>query len=141
MAFELQNVTEKHSLNLFRLLEKRDKVANISHREMPSWEKHHVFVSDYCKGFASSPYKLWCAILINGVFVGAGYLTRENEIGIGLLKASTGKGYGKKALDKMIEMAGPGRYLANIAPDNKGSQAFFKREGFEIIRYTYEKTC
>ena len=32
------------------------------------------------------------------------------------------------------------RFLANVSPKNKKSMEFFKKNGFKLIQYTFEKS-
>jgi RimJ/RimL family protein N-acetyltransferase len=117
------------------MLEQRDPIANISHRRMPSFSEHRVFVE-------SIPYRDWFMIWSredDRPWVGQIYLSRQNEIGIHILKDHSGDGYGKLAVRKLIALRGPGRYLANVAPRNYMSQALFEHVlGFGLIQRTYE---
>jgi RimJ/RimL family protein N-acetyltransferase len=116
---------------LYDLLKNRDKLANISHREMPSYEEHVRFV-------LSKPYQIWYIIKFGNDKIGSVYLTHNNEIGISLTKDMQGKGIGKLALIILMKKNPRKRYLANINPKNKKSIKFFKSEGFKLIQHTYE---
>lgn len=127
---------------LWRLLEERPMEANISHREMPTWAEHAAFVDRY-------PYRCWYLIQAQGEFVGAIYLTRHLEIGIGILKEHQRHGYAKWAIRDMLRRwARPMKVrgvrsvrrqalLANIAPANKASQKLFEEMGFKHVSNTY----
>ena len=117
---------------LYRLLLERDHKVNISHRRMPSLAQHKKFV-------ASKPYKSWKLILAPGGPVGAIYLSRQNEIGLFILKASQKKGYAKAALALLMKKnRKERRFLANVNPQNKRSIDFFKNMKFKHIQNTYE---
>src|SRR5690349_19140925 len=94
---------------LYTLLQERDKTINISHQRMPTWDEHKKFI-------ASKPYQAWYLIQCGGLKVGSIYLTRSYEIGIHILRKHQKKGYAPEAIDKLINMYGPHRYLANINP-------------------------
>lgn len=128
---------------LWKLLEERPPEANISHREMPTWAEHCSFVERY-------PYRCWYLIKApTGDFVGAVYLSRHWEIGIGILREHQRKGYAKWALREMIWKWGrpkairgvPGvrrqALLANIAPGNEASKRLFEAVGFKFVQETY----
>ena len=120
---------------LYKLLQEREPVANISHREMPTMERHAAFVR-------SQPYQAWYIIAIEDVdweWVGAIYLTHTNEIGISILKEAQGNCYGPRAIRMLMERHPAARFLANIAPGNTRSIAMFERLGFELIQFTFEK--
>jgi len=120
---------------LYDLLAERPPEANISHREMPTFEQHRQFVT-------RRPYEAWYAIehCEDGhapIRVGAIYLTRQREVGIFLLSPFHGMGWAREAL-KILRHAHPGPILANVAPSNIRSHEFFKAAGARLIQYTYE---
>lgn len=117
---------------LYRLLEERHPTQNISHKELPSIEEHITFVR-------SKPYLAWYYITTDVAIVGSIYLTRNREVGIGIIKAHQGKGYGTKALAELSRLH-PGRMLANINPDNAASLAFFHSQGFKPLQVTYARS-
>jgi len=121
----------KSAAILYSLLEERTPEQSISHKEMPSFEDHVQFI-------ASNPYLCWYIILDASLPVGAIYLTRQREIGIGIFKGHKGRSYGKKAVRELIGMH-PGKFLANVNPHNMPSHHFFQ-ENFntEVIQITYE---
>lgn len=116
---------------LWRLLEERPAVANISHRGMPTREQHEAFI-------ASRPYKAWYLIEDAGRKVGAVYLTKNDEIGVFVLQGHQRRGYAKAAVTELMRRHPRGRYLANIAPANDRSAFLFGGLGFEHIQDTYE---
>lgn len=117
---------------LYRLLEERTPRVNISHREMPSWDEHCAFV-------AARPYHAWYLIEDGGEPVGAVYLSRMDEIGVFILRAERGRGHGRRAVLALMARHPRDRYLANVAPANERSIAFFQGLGFVHIQNTYEK--
>jgi RimJ/RimL family protein N-acetyltransferase len=119
-------------LFLYELLGERDHVANISHREMPSFKQHSEFVD-------SRPYRAWYMIFADDQPVGATYLTEQNEIGVFILKAHQGNCYGKQAIYLLMKMHPQKRFLANIAPGNARSLAMFEKLGFELVQLTLAK--
>jgi len=116
---------------LFALLKEREKIVNISHIEMPTYKKHIEFIK-------SNPYSYWYIIKYKNCKVGSIYLSRQNEIGIFVKDEFQKKQIGNRALEKIIELTKKKRYLANINPKNKDSICFFKKNGFNLIQYTYE---
>lgn len=116
---------------LYELLKKRDPRANISHRKTPTYKEHQKFI-------ASKPYKAWYMIYMENAKTGSIYLSKQNEIGIFLLKQYQGKNIGKKALCLLIKMNPQKRYLANVSPKNTNSAKFFKKNEFRLIQHTYE---
>lgn len=118
---------------LFDLLSERKSEESISHRAMPTWAEHENFVD-------SQPYRHWYLIAREDEkYVGACYLTHDNEIGIGILSAYKGNGYGPRAV-RLLMSAFPGaRLLANINPANTASIRMFEKLGFRHCQNTYER--
>lgn len=116
---------------LYELLKEREPNVNISHREMPTWEQHVEFMSQ-------RPYAAWYMIEEPGVFLGAIYLTKRDEIGVFLFKCQRGFGYGRQAIELLMKTHPRPRFLANINPANQKSIAFFRKLGFTHIQNTYE---
>ena len=116
---------------LYELLKERTPEQSISHTEMPTMRQHKMFV-------ASQPYFAW--YLIEGLdceILGAIYLTHQREIGIGIFKEFKSKGYGTEAVKKLMELH-PGKFYANINPDNFASRMFFQEQfGAKLIQHTY----
>jgi RimJ/RimL family protein N-acetyltransferase len=117
---------------LYELLAERDPIANISHRQMPTFEQHRNFVE-------SQPYDAWYIVYADNDPVGAIYLTENSEIGISILKAHQGNCYGKQAIYLLMRMHPVKRFLANIAPGNSRSIAMFEKLGFELVQFTFAK--
>lgn len=115
---------------LYNLLGERDPIVNISHKVRPSWAEHVSFVN-------SQPYEAWYFICDPDP-LGSIYLTRQNEIGAFIFKRAQGLGYGPQAIKALMELHGPRRYLANVAPNNSKSQRLFTGMGFKMISHTYE---
>lgn len=129
---------------LYDLLAQRPEAANISHGEMPSFEKHRGFVT-------SRPYRFWYLIEdeIGGppAIVGTICATHGNELGVAISSACQRRGLATQALRLFLEKHRPnpaqpsvrvGRWLANIAPGNEGSKLLFRGLGFRFIQETYE---
>ena len=116
---------------LYNLLKERDPLANISHKKMPSYHEHVLFVS-------SKPYSKWYVILYGANKVGSIYITTQNEIGIFIKKSFQDKQIGSVVLNKLIQKNPKKRYLANVSPKNKNSINFFKKNKFRLIQYTFE---
>lgn len=118
---------------LYQLLGEREPHESISHRGMPHYDDHCDFV-------ASRPYAHWYLVEDAGCCVGAVYLTRQGEIGVGIFKAHRGHRYGHDAVVEVMRLH-PGRLLANINPANAASIALFRQLGFgpEPIQITLER--
>lgn len=117
---------------LWNLLSEREPEQNISHREMPSWERHSCFVE-------RKPYEDWCFIEDGKRILGAVYLTSRNEIGVQIYKEHQGSGAGPWAVDAIMLKHGKRRYLANVSPRNLRSANMFCKLGFNMIQATYAK--
>lgn len=116
---------------LWALLAERTPQTNISHREMPTVEQHHAFI-------ASRPYEAWYLVDVGEAsYAGAVYLTKQREIGVGVLRRYAGFHFGRTAVRMLME-AHPGRVLANINPQNFTSVAMFLDLGFRQLQVTYE---
>lgn len=119
---------------LYDLLRERQPHMNISHKQMPTMDEHVNFVKNH-------PYEAWYMIMADSPvsgrnIVGAIYLTKQREVGIGIFKKYKGKGYGYEAL-KALHRKHPGYLLANINPKNEDSKRFFQNIGFDHIQNTY----
>jgi len=133
---------------LYKLLEEREPHQNISHKKMPTYVEHVSFVR-------SKPYKDWCIVQEENTnqFIGAIYITTQDEIGIFLFHQFQYKGYGKRILDDIYQIfPDVPEFRANIAPLNSASLAFFVNNGFKharttlgsdekhVIQYTYVRS-
>jgi len=116
---------------LYILLEEREVHQSISHKGMPTFAEHIAFIQ-------SNPYLCWYIVFNGDEQVGSVYLTRQREVGIGILKQFQFQGIGKQAI-KLLVAQHPGKFYANINPDNDASIVFF-RDNFdgELIQETYE---
>ena len=112
---KLKPVSKSDYRFLYDLLMERNPRANISHKKMPTYNEHVLFV--YAK-----PYSKWYVILYRVNKVGSIYLTSQNEIGIFIKKSFQNKQIGNIALRKLIKKNPKKRYLANVNPKNKKSK-------------------
>ena len=117
---------------LFNLLKERDPRANISHKKMPTFSEHVKFVQ-------SKPYSKWYIIEKSKIKIGSVYLSKNNEIGIFIKKTYQKKGFAGIALNLIMKKNPRTRFLANVNPKNLDSLNFFKKNGFKLIQYTFEK--
>ena len=126
---------------LFELLRERPREANISHKELPSYAQHELFVR-------SKPYRAWFLVLNEyEQRVGAVSLTRNNEIGIAILKKYHRQGYALQAIEAVLKfpplLGLPGQrnahYVANVAPGNEASHQLFTKAGWHPIQVTYQR--
>jgi len=131
IAIKLRLVSKSDYRFLYNLLKERDPSANISHKKMPTYHEHVLFVS-------SKPYLKWYVILYGATKAGSIYVTSQNEIGIFIKKSFQDKQIGSIVLKKLIQKNPKKRYLANVSPKNKNSINFFKKNKFRLIQYTFE---
>ena len=134
---------ESHLWNLMLVRSTEDDPnTNISHRAMPAPSAHVEFVR-------SKPYYLWFLIFIDEQAdpIGAINVTERNEIGIVLWPDHRGKGYGKAAVQHLLQVypplpAIPSRrpchFVANINPKNGASIRLFTSLGGVHIQNTYK---
>lgn len=115
---------------LFSLLAERKPEQSISHRQMPTWEQHCEFVN-------SKPYFCWYLISNGTEIVGSVYVTHQREIGIFIFNKHQGKGYGKSAVLKVMDMWPNGKFYANVNPANEASKKLFESIGGRVIQHTY----
>lgn len=131
MALIPINARPEAATILYDLLAERPAYANISHKKMPTWEEHIRFVR-------SNPYRAWFLIEEDCGIVGAIYLSKQNEIGVAVFKKHQAKGYAKRAVTELNRRYPKERLLANVAPGNKVSQAFWESLGGKVVQQTYE---
>jgi RimJ/RimL family protein N-acetyltransferase len=122
---------------LYDLLKERDPVANISHKTMPPFFMHVQFMH-------SRPYHCWNVIEVTGIRedmwampIGSAYLTKQDEIGLFLSQEYQGKGFGRRALNILMDAYPRDRYYANVAPGNEASKRFFEGQGFKELQRVY----
>ena len=128
---KLTAVTKKDALFLYDLLKERESNVNISHKKMPTYAQHIKFIE-------SKPYSKWYIIKFNNKKIGSAYLSKQNEIGIFIIKNMHSQKLGTSVLNILTKKNHRKRYLANINPKNKKSIGFFKKNGFKLVQHTFE---
>ena len=132
LLIDLYSTPDKWWLPL-RLLEEREAHENISHRVVPTWDEHVDFVK-------RMPYMAWYWFADDhGEPAGCCYLTRQDEIGIGVLRPYRGHGLASRAVRELCNLHPRERYLANIALGNDKSVALFRKLGFAPLQITMER--
>jgi len=131
LEVSLKEVKLLDSKFLYELLKNRDPLINISHKKLPTYDKHKKFVKSY-------PYSKWYIINYKKRKVGTIYISKQNEIGLFLTNEFQREHIGTNALNLLIQKNPCDRYLANVSPKNIKSQKFFKKNGFKLVQYTYE---
>jgi len=122
--------TEEDIQFLYDLLKKRPKEANISHKKMPTYQQHKIFVE-------SKPYDVWFIIWNNANRVGSIYKTKNGEIGIFVKKEFQNRGIAKTVIP-LIYNTGSKNNLANVSPQNPKYVTMFEKLGFKHIQNTYQ---
>lgn len=118
---KIQPTNERQLKHLFRWLGERTPEESISHKVMPTWEDHCLFVW-------SKPYLAWYEIFVARRFVGNIYLTHAREVGIHIGIKWRARGYGARALH-LLHQKHPGPMWANVNQLNARSIEFFSRRG------------
>lgn len=130
MLMDLYDASEELWTLPLMLLQEREPHQNISHKSMPTWDQH-------CSYIRSRPHAAWYYFHgMDGYLAGCVYLSRQREIGIGVLRGQRGHGLGRRAVQELMRLH-PGRLLANINPANEASIKLFKSLGFGLIQHTY----
>lgn len=114
---------------LWRLLRERTPEQSISHKKMPAVWEHVEFIR-------SRPYLAWYLIEVDGYIRGACYLSKQREIGVFIFEGQQGHKYGLDAV-ALLMRTHPGRFLANMNPENAASAKLFGSLGFVHIQDTY----
>ena len=127
----LQPVTNSDAEFLFDLLNERNPLHNVSHKNMPTYDQHTKFIK-------SKPYSKWYIIYHATEKIGSAYLTKQDEIGIHFKEQNMNNKIRSKVLNMIIKKNPRNRYLININPRNTSLRNFLKNEGFELIQHTYE---
>lgn len=125
---------------LYEFLKQRmeEPKSNISHTKLPSLDSHTNFFYHGTDG-KGPPYQAWYFILDeHEIIVGSVYLSKHREIGVYISPEFRSKGYGKQAIMLLMEKW-PGRFLANINPENEKSRKLFQDIGFDLLQVTYAK--
>jgi RimJ/RimL family protein N-acetyltransferase len=130
---------------LYELMKERDPEINISHSTLPTFTEHRQFVS-------RRPFRFWYLLehwpegAEKPLWVGYVSATHANEIGVVLLKAWRGRGFGPLAVKQLMHDHKPRvgepsvrnpHWLANVAPANEHSKHMFTQLGFRKIQETY----
>jgi hypothetical protein len=121
---------------LYNLLEARK--YNISHREIPSYDEHTLFVK-------AEPYRAWYIILYREKPIGSVYLTEDNSVGLNIEEEQI-----EQVLSGVINFVlerhkpNPGlkslrcdRFSVNVSPSNKKLISAMEKSGAEVIQICF----
>jgi len=131
MKIRLKVVSKMDFKFLYNLLSQRKSIENISHKEMPTYQKHIKFVK-------SKPYTYWYIILLNNKKIGSAYISKQDEIGISFLNDYNEDTFRQSVLDYIIKNNPRNRYIVNCNPKNIKSIKFFKKNRFKLVQFSYE---
>jgi len=132
-SLELKTVVKSDYRFLYKLLEERNPITNISHKKIPTYKQHVKFVK-------SKPYSKWYIIYLNHRKVGSIYFSKQDEIGMFFIKKIKKEGIGKNAMEILMKKNPRERYIANSNPKNTKLIKFLKKNGFKLVQYSYELT-
>ena len=133
ISIKLIQISSKHYKFLYNLLAERKPHENISHKKLPSYSTHVKFIK-------SKPYSKWVLIEYRDKIIGSAYLSKNNEIAIWIKKSVRDyrMAIRKKILQEIITKFTRKKYFANLNPRNKKMIDFYKKNGFELIHFTFE---
>lgn len=125
---------------LYDLLMERTPNQSISHR--------YTSFDDHCRFFDSRPYRIWNLVKAVGEedFVGAMYISHQNEIGLFIFSRFQGRGYGREAVQQILESyrPSPGKksivsdsFILNVSVNNIGAQKFWESVGARPVQVSY----
>jgi len=137
---------------LYELMKERqtEPMVNISNAGLPTFEHHRAYWTrrPYRAAYLvmADPQEPRDGIEFEPTPVGYVSATTRNEIGIVLLKAYRGRGFGPEAVREFTKRHQPlpaqagersRHWLANINPANARSIGMFTKLGFKLIQHTY----
>lgn len=133
---------------LYDLLAERPPEACISHKEMPSYQEHELFVKTF--GFH---YEAW--YIVEAAFyespnsdilpapkfpIGSIYITRHDEVCVHVKPGYKRRGFEREAIRELMASHPRNRYFFNVAPNNQSAHKFYQDEmGLKVIQWTYVK--
>lgn len=119
---------------LIRRMEEPDK--NISHKKVPSWDKHVEFIR-------SKPYRAHLLASDGSVFIGVCYVSNDRDVGIYLSPEHRRHGYGsfmlRETMERYRRFYDDQKLYANISPCNTDSLEFFRAHGFTVKSMSREQ--
>lgn len=127
----LNKIKKEDHIFLYDLLGQRNSIVNISHKKMPTSEEHVKFIK-------SKPYSKWYVIENKDEKIGSLYLSKQNEIGIHLLKKFEKESIHLECIKKLMSLNPKIKFSANVSPKNKNYISLFKKLGFKMVQHTYE---
>ena len=138
--FELIKVEKKkaHVSALFQILKKRKKFDNISHKTLPTYKQHKMFVDSF-------PYRYWFLVVVSEEYIGTVFVSKNNEISIKLLKHNNI--IYKEILNLIITNIKPlkgipskrnSNFIINVSNRNIKVKEVLKKIKAEKIQETYE---
>lgn len=125
----MREVTKADAPFLYALLLERNPLACVSHRVMPSYAAHELFVAHH-------PYDHWWVASWHGQRIGSVYLTDRRELGVNLVGGWPMEQAWGAIVDWVQEWTRGGPLLVNVAATNPATRAFYEARGFVHIQDT-----
>lgn len=117
---------------VYQLLKERQNEPNVNiNFQMPTYEDHKEYLLD---ALYFEWYKQAFIMYIGRKKIGQVYVTKDNEIGVFVLKAYQGKGYGREAVKRIIQATESDVFTAHVNGANEKSKRLFKALGFKLKR-------
>jgi hypothetical protein len=127
---ELKTVKKTDFEFLYNILKDRNPIANISHEKMPSYKQHIEFVK-------SKPYTKWYIIYVTKMKIGTIYLSKQDEIGIHMIKEKQFIGIEEKSIKILMGKNPRKKYTINSSIRNKKLIKLLEKNGFKRVQYSY----
>ena len=126
---KLKEVTVENADFLYEMLKERDSTTNVTHKELPSFNKHLEFIK-------SNPYDVWYIIEIESKQVGHIWLDNADRIGWFTKKEFKGFGFVIPAFEELKRLHKRKKYLGEVNPNNFESQNLLTKLKF-VLKNTY----
>jgi len=126
-------VGAQHIEFLYQILKERPKVANISHKTMPTMEQHTEFVNTW-----TERYREWWVIWYGGDMAGNCYLTKHNEYGMFIKREFQGLGIAIEAFKWIAKRYRDEPLYSNINPRNTRIRKLLQRLGCTLVQETWK---
>ena len=126
---KLKEVTERNAEFLYDMLKERDPTINVTHKKLPSFNKHLEFIK-------SKPYDAWYIIEIESKQVGHIYIDNKNRIGWFIKREFKGFGFVIPAFEELKILHKRKNYLGKVNPNNFEAQNLLTKLKF-VLKNTY----
>ena len=126
---KLKEVTEGNAEFLYEMLKERDPTINVTHKKLPSFNKHLEFIK-------SKPYDAWYIIEIKSKPIGHIYIDNESRIGWFIKKEFKGFGFVIPAFEELKTLHKREKYFGKVNPNNFEAQNLLTKLKF-VLKNTY----